>query len=112
MKKLRLLLTCCIALSLLVSACSVNNTDEQTTIPLLLHVKIDDGTATYLGAWNLEQGSVTMDEKLYQSASSRATHPTLWDGKNSFVMDALPLVENKDLSFDNYQVIDGDMIYF
>jgi hypothetical protein len=79
----------------------------------LLHTKADGGVATYLGAWDLRQCSVTMDKKLYQSATPTGGHPTLWDGENSFVMEDLPVsVENKDLSFDNNLVSDGFMIYF
>ena len=113
MKKLRSLVICCIALSFLVSGCSLNKTDDKISIPLLLHTKADGGVATYLGAWDLRQCSVTMDKKLYQSATPAAAHPTLWDGENSFVMEDLPVsVENKDLSFDNKLVSDGFMIYF
>ncbi len=113
MRKLILLAICCIALSLLVSACSVNKMDDKINIPLLLHTNADGGVATYSGAWDLSQCSVKMNEKLYQSATPAAAHPTLWDGENSFVMEDLPIsVESKNLSFDNNLVSDGFMIYF
>lgn len=113
MKRLTLLIICCIALPLLISGCSVNKTVDSASIPLLLHTNTDSDTETYSGVWNLSQCCVKMNEKLYKAATPAAAHPTLWDGKNSFVMEDLPVsVEKKDLIFDNNLVSDGFMKYF
>jgi len=61
----------------------------------------------------LSKCSVKMNEELYQSATPTAAHPILWDGKNFLVMEDSPIsAENKELSFDNNLVSDGNMIYF
>lgn len=113
MKKLRLLIICCIVLPLLISGCSVNKTGDSTSIPLLLNTNAEGGTETYSGVWDLSQCSVKMNEKLYKAATPAAAHPTLWDGKSSFVMEDFPVsVEKKNLTFDNNLESDGFMKYF
>lgn len=59
---------------------------SSVTIPLLLS---DGKDSVFLALWNVEKGTLSQPEELYQPAGDR--FPLYWDGGSKYIFQALPV---------------------